>query len=81
MTPRRRAAVELTLAAAAVLGCALSWLQARSILAVAPITDGQPATSSVAYDPPMLLLAMLLAMVAGVLAVAGGARLSRLRHR
>jgi hypothetical protein len=46
---------------------------------VAPILDGQPPTTSLVYDPQLLLLAMLLAMIAGVLAVVGTARLWRAR--
>ncbi|MEZ0362790.1 hypothetical protein ACAG26_03685 [Mycobacterium sp. pUA109] len=80
MTAKVRAAVELGLAAAAAVGCALSWSQVRSTVAVAPISAGQPATTSVVYDPPMLLLTLLLATLAGVLAVVGVARLWRSRH-
>ncbi len=64
-------------ACAAAAGCALSWLNVRSTVSVAPITDGEPSTTSVVYDPPLLLLTLLLATVAGVLAVVGAARLRR----
>jgi hypothetical protein len=47
------------------------------MVAVAPVIDGQPATTSVAYNPQLLLLTLLLATAAGVLAVIGGARLRR----
>lgn len=77
MTARTRAVAELGLACAAVLGCALSWAQARSSVPVAPVTDGEPATTSVIYDPPLLLLTLLLATAAGVLAVVGIVRLRR----
>ncbi|MGH3633025.1 hypothetical protein [Mycobacterium sp.] len=77
MKAHRRAAVELGLACAAVLGCALAWSGVRSTVSVAPVTDGQPATTSVAYDPPLLLVTLLLATVVGVLAVVGAARLRR----
>lgn len=73
----RRAVVELMAACAAAAGCALSWLNVRSTVSVAPITDGEPSTTSVVYDPPLLLLTLLLATVAGVLAVVGAARLRR----
>lgn len=77
MRARAWAAVELGLACVAVVGCALAWSAVRSTVAVAPVTDGQPVTTSVVYDPPMLLLTLLLATVAGVLAVVGAARLRR----
>ena len=74
---RFRAFIELALACAAVVGCAISWSEVRSTVAVAPIVDGQRATTSVAYDPPLLLLTLLLATAAGMLAVVGVARLRR----
>ncbi len=77
MTARLRAAAELALACTAALGCAVSWLEVRSTVPVAPIADGQPATTSVAYDPALLLLTLLLAAVAGMLAVVGVARWRR----
>lgn len=74
---RFRAFVELALACAAVVGCALSWSGVRSSVPVAPVAAGQPVTTSVVYDPQLLLLALLLATAAGVLAVLGVARLWR----
>jgi hypothetical protein len=74
---RFRAVIELLLACAAVVGCAISWSGVRSIVAVAPVADGQPVTTSVAYDPSLLLLTLLLATTAGMLAVVGVARLWR----
>lgn len=74
---RLRAAIELALACAAAVGCALSWSAVRSTVAVAPVTDGQPVTMSVAYDPPLLLLTLLFATAAGMFAVVGVARLRR----
>jgi hypothetical protein len=50
-------------------------------VSVAPIADGQPSTTSVIYDPQLLLLTLVLLTTAGVLAVVGGARLRRLRSR
>lgn len=77
MSPRGRAVLELVFAGAAMVGCALTWSQAHNTVMVAPIADGQPATESLAYDPQLLLLALLLATVAGVLAITGTARMRR----
>jgi hypothetical protein len=74
---RLRAVVELLLACAAAVGCAASWAAVRTTVAVAPILKDQPATTSVIYDPSMLLVTLLLAAVAGMLAVVGIARLRR----
>lgn len=78
--PTLRALVELALAAAAAAGCAMSWLQVRYLVLVAPVIDGEPATASVTYHPRMLLLAWVLATAAGVLAAIGAARLLRARR-
>ncbi|MGH3561576.1 MAG: hypothetical protein ACRDTN_07195 [Mycobacterium sp.] len=75
--PAARAAVELGLACAAALGCAVNWSRVRSTVLVAPIADGEPVTTSVTYDPQLLLLTLLLAAAAGVLAVVGSARMHR----
>jgi hypothetical protein len=77
---RFRAFFELAVACAAVLGCAASWSGVRSTVPVAPVADGQPITTSVVYDPQLLLLTLLLATAAGILAVIGVARLTRLRR-
>jgi hypothetical protein len=77
VTARLPAVVALILACAAAVGCAISWSGVRSTVTVAPVADGQPATTSVIYDPPLLLLTLLLAAVAGILAVIGAARLRR----
>jgi DMSO/TMAO reductase YedYZ heme-binding membrane subunit len=74
---RFRAIIELAVACAAVAGCAISWSGVRSNVAVAPVADGQPVTTSVVYDPVLLLLTLLLATAAGMLAVVGVARLRR----
>lgn len=74
---RRRATVELLLAALAAVGCVLSWLASRKSVVVAPVLEGQPSTTSLVYSAPMLTLSLLLATVAGVLAVLGIARLRR----
>lgn len=65
------------LAGVALAGSALIWSQSHRAVPVAPIAEGQPATVSVAYDPQLLLLSLLLATVAGVLAVVGMARIRR----
>ena len=72
-----RAVVELVLAAAAMVASALSWTDTRSVIAVAPVADGQPTTMSVVYDPQLLLLTLLLATLAGILVVVGVARMRR----
>ena len=74
---RFRAVFELVLACAAVAGCAISWSAVRSTVADAPVATGQPVTTSAVYDPPLLLLTLLLATAAGMLAVVGVARLRR----
>lgn len=71
--------VQLTLAAVAAAGAVLCWLQIISLVDVAPVTDGQPATISHVYNPPLMLVAWLLAVAAGVLAVVGVAGLLRRR--
>lgn len=63
--------VELGAGCAAVAGVALCWLHSRHIVIIAPIADGQPPSTALVYDPQLLLLTMLLAIVAGVLAVVG----------
>ena len=72
-----RHVVQLLVAAAAAAGAVLCWLQVTTLVDVAPVADGQPATVSVVYNPPMMLLAWALATVAGVLAVLGMAGLLR----
>jgi NO-binding membrane sensor protein with MHYT domain len=77
---RFRAVVELLLACAAAVGCAASWSAVHSTVTVAPVLKDQPVTMSVVYDPSMLLVTLLLAALAGMLAVVGIARLRRARH-
>jgi len=72
-----RYVVQLLVALAATVGAALCWAQVRSLVEVAPVTEGQPSTVSVVYDPPMMVLGLLLATVAGVLAIYGVAGLRR----
>jgi hypothetical protein len=72
-----RARIELLVAVVAAAGCVLSWLAASSTVVVAPVLEGEPQTTSVIYSPPLLVLSLLLAAVAGVLAVVGIAGLRR----
>jgi len=72
-----RARIELLVAVLAAVGCVVSWLAARSTVAVAPVLEGEPQTTSVVYSAPLLVLSLLLASVAGVLAVVGISRLRR----
>jgi len=78
---RFRALLLLGLACAAAAGAAATWLHSRHTVQVAPIADGQPVTNSLVYEPQLLLLTMLLAIIAGVLAVLGVARLWRSRRQ
>ena len=75
----RRATLELVLASAAVAGCVLSWLAAGTTVPVAPVAEGEPQTTSVVYSPPLLTLSLLLATIAGVLAVIGWHAALRIR--
>ena len=70
--------MQLVLAVAASIGAAACWPGMSGTVDVAPITEGQPATVSVVYEPPMMLLVWLLLTAAGVLAVLG---LTGLRRR
>ena len=65
----RRSVVELTVAVIAAVGCVVSWLAASRTVVVAPVLDGQPSTTSMVYYAPLLTLSLLLATLAGVLAV------------
>jgi len=74
-----RHAVQLVLALAAAAGALVWWQHITSLVDVAPVTEGQPATVSVVYNPPLMLLVWLLAVTAGVLAVLGVSGLRRRR--
>jgi len=67
-------------ASAVQMGAVLAWLAVTSFVDVAPVAEGQPATVSVVYDPPLMMLAWLLATTAGVLAVLGVGGLRRGRR-
>jgi hypothetical protein len=72
------ALVQLVLAGAAATGAVSAWVAAGSLEVVAPVLAGEPSKSSVVYQPGLIALALILATVAGLLAVAG---LVRLRAR
>lgn len=72
--------MQLVLAAVAGAGAVRTWLGVTSLVDVAPVTEGQPSTVSVVYDPPMMVLAFVLGTAAGVLAVLGVAGLVRRRR-
>ena len=71
------AVVDLLVAAGAAVGSVQSWLAASTTVAVAPVLPGEPSTTSVIHSAPLLVLSLLLATIAGVLAVLGIARLRR----
>jgi hypothetical protein len=77
VTVRRRAVLELVVAALAAAGAVLSWCASRSEVVVAPVMEGEPSTTSIAHHPPLLALALILATVAGVLTVLAIARLRK----
>lgn len=77
MTAKRRALIEVALAVAAVVGAVVSAANVRAVVAVAPITEGEPATTSVAWHAPPLVLALLLVTIAGILTVIGITRWRR----
>ncbi|GAA2407248.1 hypothetical protein [Mycolicibacterium llatzerense] len=76
-TGRIVAAGALVVAVLAAVGSELSWLAASSIADVAPVIPGEPVKTSVLYDPSFITLSLLLAALAGVLAVVGTARWRR----
>ncbi|WP_285029082.1 hypothetical protein [Mycolicibacterium sp. lyk4-40-TYG-92] len=71
------AAGALVVAVLAAVGSVVSWLAASSIADVAPVIPGEPVKTSVLYDPSFITLSLLLAALAGVLAVVGTARWRR----
>lgn len=75
-----RHVVQLVLAALAGAAAVRTWLGVTSLVDVAPVTEGQPSTVSMVYDPPMMLLAFVLGTAAGVLAVLGVTGLVRQRR-
>jgi hypothetical protein len=79
MNARYRAALELGVAFVALICSGLSWWHSHHTVTVAPIANGEPATTSLTYDPQLLLLTLVLLTSAGVLAVIAAARLRRAR--
>lgn len=75
-----RPVVYLLLATAATAGAVLCWSQVTSLVDVAPVADGQPATVSVVYNPPLMLLTWVLAVAAGLWLVLGLSALLRRRR-
>jgi hypothetical protein len=69
VTTGRRAAIELVLAVLALAGAVWSGFNVASVVDVPPIMDGQPASTSLEYDPPVLVLSLLLVTVAAVLII------------
>ncbi len=75
-----RHTVQLVLAVLALAAGIASGLAARSMVYVAPVADGQPSTTSVVYNPPLMMLTWALVTAAGVLTVLGVAGLVRARR-
>lgn len=75
-----RHVIQLVVAVLALVGGVITGLQSRSLVFVAPVADGQPTTTSVVYDPPLMMLTWGLVTAAGVLAVLGIAGLVRARR-
>ncbi|MDD4866675.1 MAG: hypothetical protein PHQ28_05970 [Mycobacterium sp.] len=80
MIARYRAALELGLGCVALVAAGVSWSHAARARHVAPIADGQPVTTSLVYNPQLLLLTLVLVTTAGVLAAIGITRLFRGRR-
>jgi hypothetical protein len=75
-----RHVIQLVLAVVALAGGVITGLQSRSLVYVTPVADGQPSTTSVAFDPPLMLLTWVLITAGGVLTVLGVAGLVRARR-
>lgn len=71
--------MQLVVAVLAGVAAALLWPSISTPVDVAPVTEGQPATVSIVYHAPVLLLVWLLATTAGVLVVLGVAGVRRRR--
>lgn len=72
-----RAVIELVAAVLAAVGSVVCWLAAGRPATAPPILPGEPEKVVEVYFAPWLVLALLLATVAGVLAVLAVARLRR----
>ena len=79
MRSRAIAAVELSVALLALIGCVWSWLAAATPATIEPVVAGEPVKASVSYDPSLLCLSLVLATIAGVLVVLGVGRWRRSR--
>ncbi|MET0898020.1 MAG: hypothetical protein ABWY45_08920 [Mycobacterium sp.] len=77
MSAGRRAVIEVALAAVALVGAVVSGLSVSEVVTVAPIIEGEPATTSVVFRAPWLSLTLLLVTAAGVLIVLAVARWRR----
>jgi hypothetical protein len=77
----RRVVLEVVLAAVASAACVASSLASRSTVVNPPVSDGEPATASVSYYPPLVMLAFLLLALAGSMWVVAIARWRRLRRQ
>jgi hypothetical protein len=77
MTATRRVMVELVLAMVALAGAGYSASRVTSVADNAPITEGEPPTTSVMYHAPWLTLTLLLVTTAAVLVVLAVARWRR----
>lgn len=77
MRSRLVAVLGLLVAAGCAVGGVLAWLAASSSVVVPPVLEGEPRTTSVEYNAPLVGLALVLATVAGVLVVLAVARLRR----
>jgi hypothetical protein len=75
-----RHVIQLVVAVLASAGAVAAGLDARSVVPVGPVADGQPSTTSFAFDPPLMFLTWGLVTVAGVLLVLGVAGLRRGRQ-
>jgi hypothetical protein len=80
VSARRRAVIELAVAAVALVGAVFSGLSVSDVVTVAPIIAGEPSTTSVVFRAPWLSLTLLLVTAAGVLIVLAVARWRRGRH-
>jgi riboflavin transporter FmnP len=74
---KARALIELVVAALAAVGCVASWLAAGRSATAPPILPSEPSMTVEVYSAPLIVLALLLATLAGVLIVLGVARLRR----
>ncbi len=75
---KRRVMAVFVLAVLALAGAVWSACNVRSIVDVAPIIAGERATTSAAYDPPMLILTLFLVTVSAVLVIIAAAAWRRI---